>query len=192
MAFGGNGGGEHRPSAFGGVFGKESATSFEVYLNLTPLMDVMSNILFFLLAAFGSTLVAVLPTTIPTRGDAVAAETTPQQEKVNITVRADGTGLTLNCDSPNIDPALLRQFSGRFARQGAGYDYAGFTAALKRIKEKYPESRTMVLVPDDGAKFESVVKIMDAARELRLPNGAKVILFDEVVLSSTPASEKAK
>jgi biopolymer transport protein ExbD len=191
MAFGGGGGGHHS-SAFGGVFGKESATSYEVYLNLTPLMDVMSNILFFLLAAFGSTLVAVLPTTIPTRGDAPSADAVPKEAKVNATVRADAQGLTLNCDSPNVDPAQLKEFSGRFARTANGYDFASFTAALKRIKEKYPESRTMVLVPDDGFKFELVVKIMDAAREQRFADGRKVVLFDEVVLSSTAGSEKIK
>ena len=47
----------------GGLFGKESTASYEVYLNLTPLMDVMSNILFFLLAAFGASAgIAVVPT----------------------------------------------------------------------------------------------------------------------------------
>src|SRR5512137_1785092 len=115
MAFGGGASGEHRSSAFGGVFGKESGTSYEVYLNLTPLMDVMSNILFFLLAAFGATLIAVLPTTIPTRGDPsenVAAE----EKKVTITVRADAQGLTLAVDSPHIGPDELRPLGGRFAR----------------------------------------------------------------------------
>jgi biopolymer transport protein ExbD len=188
MAFAG---GDHRPSALGGVFGKESTTSFEVYLNLTPLMDVMSNILFFLLAAFGSTLVAVLPTTIPTRGADTATET-QQEEKVNATVRADREGLTLKLDSPNLDPSVLRPYGGHFARQGADYDFASFTAALKRVKERWPASRTMILVPDDTFRFEQVVKIMDAAREYHLSDGRKVMLFDEVVLSSTPASEKAK
>jgi biopolymer transport protein ExbD len=192
MGFGGGNSGHHHSSAFGGMFGKESATSYEVYLNLTPLMDVMSNILFFLLAAFGSTLLAVLPTTIPTRGDAPSADAVPKEEKVNVTVRADATGITLNCDSPNVDPSLLKQYAGRFGKQANGYDFASFTAALKRIKEKYPESRTMVLVPDDGFKFDQVVKIMDAAREQRFPDGRKVMLFDEVVLSSTPGSEKIK
>lgn len=191
MAFGGGGHDEHRSSAFGGVFGKESATSYEVYLNLTPLMDVMSNILFFLLAAFGATLIAVLPTSIPTRGDP-SENASAQEEKVTITVRADAQGLTLALDSPHVDPSLLKPFSGRFPRTDKGYDYAAFTQAVKRIKEKWPESRTMVLVPDDGFKFEQIVKVMDAAREYRMPNGKKLMLFDETVLSSTPASEKVK
>jgi biopolymer transport protein ExbD len=201
MAFGGGGYDEHRSSAFGGVFGKESATSYEVYLNLTPLMDVMSNILFFLLAAFGATLVAVLPTSIPTRGDP-SENASAQEEKVTITVRADAQGLTLALDSPHVDPSVLKPFSGRFGRTDKGYDFASFTQAVKRIKEKWPESRTMVLVPDDGFRFEQIVKVMDAAREYRPPPkeceakgrsaGCKMTLFDETVLSSTPASEKVK
>ena len=73
-----------------GLFGKDSGTVYEVYLNLTPLMDVMSNLLFFLLASFGATMVAIMPTTVPTVS---SGESTPDPDKtedaVNVTLRAD-------------------------------------------------------------------------------------------------------
>ncbi len=189
-------------SGFGGLFGKESATSYEVYLNLTPLMDVMSNILFFLLAAFGSTLVAILPTTVPLRVPDGSMSMEAQDDKVTVTLRADTQGLIVGLDSQTLPPEQIRELGARLPKVSytdpktkarvIDYDYTALTATLKRIKEKYPASKTMVLVPDDDMLYETVVKIMDAAREFRLPTGYKMMLFEEVVYSSTPASEKKK
>lgn len=166
----------------GGLFGKESATALSVDLNITPLMDVMSNILFFLLAAFGSTVVAILPTTVPVRStDTAVAEA--QEEKVNVSLRADATGLTLKAESSNIDPALLKDFAAKLPKKGDRYDFEGLTLALKRIKEKYPASKSMVLVPDDDMKYQLIVDIMDAARDYKVATGHRIELFPEVVLS---------
>jgi len=197
MSFGGG----HK-DGLGGLFGKESATSYEVYLNLTPLMDVMSNILFFLLAAFGSTLVAILPTTVPLRTADVSPTIEAKEDKVTVTLRVDATSLLMALDSPTLPPEQLRALGAQLgrvtvtnARTGEKleqYDYAGLTAALKRVKERYPASQTMVLVPNDDIIYETVVEIMDAARDYQLPSGHKMVLFDEVVMSSTPASESKK
>jgi biopolymer transport protein ExbD len=177
------GGGEKKPG-LSGLFGKESATSYDVYLNLTPLMDVMSNILFFLLAAFGATVVAILPTTVPVRSSDTSAKVEAQEEKVNVTIKAEASGLTVACDSPNVDPAKLREFAGRVGRKDGSYDHVALNALVKRIKERYPASKTVVLVPEDDMKYEIIVKIMDAVRDYRMPDGHRVELFPEVVLSS--------
>jgi biopolymer transport protein ExbD len=174
----------------GGLFGKESATAYEVYLNLTPLMDVMSNILFFLMAAFGATVVAIVPTTVPVKSTDTSPPEAQQEEKVNVTLRAEQTGLTVGCDSQNVDPSELKKLGAKISKKDGKYDHASLTAALKRIKERYPASKNMVMVPDDDTKYEVIVKLMDAARDVTLPDGKKFELFPEVVLSSTAGSEK--
>ncbi len=187
MAFGG---GDHRQVLGGGLFGKESTTSYEVYLNLTPLMDVMSNILFFLLAAFGSSLIAILPTTVPIRS--TEAGPPPEEDKVTVNVRADGSGLAVNCDSAAMTPESLRELNAMFKRVGGEpgkeYDYAAFASHLKRVKERYPASSTMVLAPSDELTYDVIVHIMDAARDYPLPDGKRMPLFAEVVLSSVVTS----
>ena len=85
----------------GGLFGKESALTMEVYLNLTPLMDVMSNILFFLLASFGASALAVLSTTVPvqsTEDSSIASE----EDKVTVTVVASVK--SLSCNHKGVNP----------------------------------------------------------------------------------------
>src|SRR5688572_9011961 len=136
MAFGG---GEKKPG-LSGLFGKESSTSYEVYLNLTPLMDVMSNILFFLLAAFGATIVAILPTTVPVRSSDSSAQVEKEDEKVNVTIKAEAHQLTVNCDSPNIDPSKLKDLAAKIGKKDGSYDHASLNALVKRVKERYPAS----------------------------------------------------
>jgi biopolymer transport protein ExbD len=167
-----------------GLFGKESGTSYEVYLNLTPLMDVMSNLLFFLLASFGATMVAIMPTTVPTVSSGESAPADDKKEDaVNVTMRADAAGITLKCESDTIAPDLLKDMGGKIPKVNGQYDYKQITSTLKNIKEKYRASKSVVVVPDDNIPYETVVKLLDAARDTRLIDTRNAILFPDVVLS---------
>ena len=168
----------------GGLFGKESSASMEVSLNLTPLMDVMSNILFFLMISFGATVVAIMPATTPVQSDGSDAGDAPEDTKVTMTIRADAKGLTLDCDNPTMTKDKLQMCKMQIPKKGTVYDLPTFTASLKKIKEKFPGSTSMVLVPEDNVRYEIVVQIMDAARDMKMPNNKKLVLFPDVVLSS--------
>lgn len=176
---------DHKRGIGAGLFGKESGTSYEVYLNLTPLMDVMSNLLFFLLASFGATMVAIMPTTVPTvsSGESSPKDDKPLEGMVNVTLRVDAAGLTLKCESETIAPDVIKDLGGKIPKKDGQYDYKQLTATLKSIKEKYPASKSMVVVPDDGLSYEIIVKILDAARDTRLVDLRNAILFPDVVLS---------
>jgi biopolymer transport protein ExbD len=166
----------------GGGFSKD-AVVYDVFLNLTPLMDVMSNILFFLLAAFGASSLAILAATVPVQSSeetSIAAE----EDKVTVTLRAEATaGFTVQCDSTTMTREQLRAYGGKLPKIDGKFDLPGLTAALKKVKERFPGSSSLILVGDDEIPYEQIVKIMDAARELKLPDGRKIILFPEVVLS---------
>jgi biopolymer transport protein ExbD len=170
-------------SAFGkGMFGKESQT-YDVYLNLTPLMDVISNILFFLLAAFGTSVVAILPATIPLQsGEETSIET--EADKVTVTLNVDQTGVDVLCESVTMTKEQLRGCGGRLNKVGGEYDLLGITTVLKSVKQKYPGSKSMILAALDDLPYQKLVDLMDAGREEKLPDGRKIILFPEVVLSS--------
>ncbi|MEK7704250.1 MAG: biopolymer transporter ExbD, partial [Myxococcota bacterium] len=179
----------HKPG-FGGFFGKESTASADVYLNLTPLMDVMSNILFFLLSAFGASLVAVMPVTVPVQSTTESAVET-MDDKVTVTVKADAFGFAVACASQTAPPEKLRPYAVKLPKRASAYDKDGLRTALVRIKEAFPGSATMILVPDDSLKYDTIVQIMDAARSVTLPGGRLVTLFPEGVLSSIYTGEPA-
>jgi biopolymer transport protein ExbD len=170
-----------------GLFGKDSQI-FDVYLNLTPLMDVMSNILFFLLAAFGTSIIAIFPTTVPVQTEG-STDIAKEDKSVTITVRADNQGIQVNCENAAMTPESLKDCGGFVAKSGEDYDYDNFTSMLVRIKKAYPDSKAMVFVPDETMQYQIVVKIMDASRNKRFSANEKLELFPEVVLSGLVTGE---
>ena len=175
---------EKRSSLGGGMFGKESSANYEVYLNLTPLMDVMSNILFFLLAAFGATAVAIFSVTVPVDATSDAPSEAPPEDRVTVTMRADMTGVTLGCQDPMKLPEELRLCSQHISKAGGVYDVKTLSTSLQKIKQRYPTANTLVFIPDDDIKYETLVKLLDVARDVKQPDGKRLPLFPDVVMSS--------
>jgi biopolymer transport protein ExbD len=172
---------ETKSALGGGLFGKESAV-YDVYLNLTPLMDVMSNLLFFLLAAFGASVIAVLQTTVPVRSEDESSIDTAM-DKVTVTLQVNAAGFTVNCESGTIPEEQLTAYGAQIAKRGADYDNVTLNGHLKRIKDRFPASKTIVMVPDDNIRYQVLVDIMDHARDWTGPDKVKRVLFPEVVMS---------
>lgn len=167
-----------------GLFGKDSTGSADVYLNLTPLLDVMSNILFFLLSAFGATIVAAINVTIPVQSD-TESSVSAEEEKVTVTLRVDAQGFSVKCEGDAIARDQLAAYAAKMPKKGTDYDIATLTAHLIRIKEKWPASATIIVVPDEDLKYDKVVEILDAARDAPGAGGVgKRLLFPDVVLSA--------
>lgn len=154
----------------------------DVYLNLTPLMDVMSNILFFLLSAFGASAVAVFSVTVPVDATSETSDA-PAEDKVTVTMRADSTGVTLGCQDPMKLPDELKVCSQKIPKKAGNYDTQGINTALQGIKAKFPGASSVIFVPDDDIKYQTLVKILDSARDFQKGN-KKLPLFPEVVMSS--------
>ena len=64
----------------------------------------------------------------------------------------------------------------------AGEDSANWELAehLKSLKTQYPDSDTMILIPDDTISYREIITIMDCARTYEAKS-----LFPKVVLSGT-------
>jgi biopolymer transport protein ExbD len=143
------------------VFGE--APVAPVSLNLTALMDILSNLLFFLLAAFGATVVMAINATVPVRSD--KSDVAATRQTVTALVSVSTGALELTVTGTEQAQADLDRFRAHFAATPTGFDLAAFTKQLVSIKEEYPRSDTMILSAEPGARYESMIKIMDAARE---------------------------
>jgi biopolymer transport protein ExbD len=171
-------------SIFGGrksMFGKEGSSDVVVDLNLTPLMDVMSNILFFLLASFGAAIVSFLNASVPVQSDTPPPEM--PKNAVVLTVQMAKDGYKLNASNDWLQLDELNQLKQIIPKAGKSYDDKSLNAAVYKIKEKYPGSETLMLVPDDPNLYDEVVGAMEACREYRLDSKRKVRLFPKVVIS---------
>ena len=164
------------------VFGESPPAPVD--LNLTALMDILSNLLFFLLASFGATIVMSINGTVPVQSadksdvadNKLSVTVALKVTKDNIEVTASGTAQT---------EQELEVFHKIVPSAGGKPDFASLTAHLKHIKDTYPKSDTVLMTPEPGVPYSALIQTMDAAREVADPATKKQLpLFPTVVMST--------
>ena len=165
------------------VFGEE--THAPVQLNLTALMDILSNLLFFLLACFGTTIVMGINATTPVQSDKSSVADTRQTVTAGVAIVKDGYDVTIQGQAQTQDE--LDRWHKRIPMKDGTEDFAALTAYLLSIKQNFPKSDTVILTPEAGVNYEVMIQTMDAARETNITvQGIPrlLALFPTVVVST--------
>jgi biopolymer transport protein ExbD len=166
------------------VFGEAPVSP--VQLNLTALMDILSNLLFFLLAAFGATIVMVINGTVPVQsGDESGVADSKRAVTLNLAVSQ--AGFRVSALGTAFSQEELDAMERTIPLHGKTHDFGALTKHLRGIKEKFPKSDTVILTPESGLKYDLLVRTMDAAREYESKEGVsmrQVALFPTVVVST--------
>ena len=184
MSGGAESGEEEGRSPGSNIFGEETASP--VALNLTALMDILSNLLFFLLACFGTTIVMGINATVPVQSshDSDMADT---KQTVTAHVSVEKAGLDVALVGSAQSQEELDRWHKKIPTRDGNQDYQALTALLLQIKRTYPRSDTMILTPESGITYESMVGTMDAARETEVTlsgTSRRLSLFPTVVVST--------
>ncbi len=177
---------------FGGgtsAFGKEGSDDVAVDLNLTPLMDVMSNILFFLLASFGAAIVSFVAVSVPVQSDAPGAA--PKTDSVMVNLRVLPGEYRLNVTNEAVDREKLEAHRGVLPKRDGRYDNAALHAALYKIKLEFPASDTLMIVPSETTVYDEIIQIMDTARAHEA-DGKRIRLLPKVVVADLVKAETAE
>jgi biopolymer transport protein ExbD len=145
-------------------------------INLVPYLDIVTNIIIFLLASvaynveFGN--INVTLPTIAQGGAGVVDE--PQKPPLNLTVSAGGSGFTVGA-SGGFMPIIPKLSDGK-------YDYKKLTTVLMEVKAA-PENASETKATfnaDANVPYEVVVETLDAMRE----DTSGKLLFPDVVFSA--------
>ena len=131
-------------------------------LNLVPYMDIVTNIIIFLLAsvvnqvALGN--VNVSSPTI-SAGGASAADTPPEKPPLNLTISVGGTGFTIAA-SGGVLPIVPKLPTGQ-------YDYKSLTTKLKEIKSNptNADETKANFSADANIAYDVVIATLDAMRQ---------------------------
>lgn len=170
----------------GSAFGGGEAEAEEVYLNLTPMIDILTCLLFFLLISFGAVIIALISASVPVLSDG-DADPNASQAKVTMGLQITDKALLVSATHDTMSEAELAGLRKTLPKRGEDYDFDGLHQHLLSVKKKYPNSTTIVITPAAAVAYEAVVKAMDASRDR--PGGTKrrplrVPVFPEAVVST--------
>jgi len=130
-------------------------------LNLTPFIDMVTCLMFFLLMFAGIIPVVIIDAPLPkiasTAEEVKKAKDTNNKLEVmvqmspeSLTIKAEGYGSKSFAKAPNGD-----------------FNWDEFRKHLIQLHARKPDSREITLMPNDDVNFDLMIQVMDEARELK-------------------------
>ncbi len=152
-------------------------------VDLAALVDVLANMLFFLLATVTFLQLKTLNAAVP----ALSTGEVSTGKAVDVSVEVRRSGFVLKASGEPADKnAVFTPVDERFPRKEDGtLDTVNLSKKLWEIKKVAPEVKNIMIFPEQGILFEEVVRTMDATRDFPSasdPN-KRVPLFSRPVLS---------
>lgn len=147
-------------------------------LNLTPLMDVFTVLVVFLLITAVFTSITIMELNVPTRAGA-SAPITPNFT-IEVIVRKAGleiaNGASVEAAIPKIDDK---------------YDLKKLSEILLRLKAQYPEKEDATVLMEPKVEYDQLIQVMDAVRGAEvLAEGnkavEKIVLFPKISIGDAP------
>ena len=163
-------------------------------LNIVPFLDIVTNIIMFLLATTAAVLTVVqleahLPTLAAGRSRGGAAPT----NALNLSVTVSEEGLIVSGSGGKLAPGCRDTQTGRVItvpllpnpnvdENGDGlpdlYDWPALTRCLSVVHGTFPDERQSILTADPNVEYRHIVRAMDAMR-----SDGTVELFPDILLS---------
>jgi biopolymer transport protein ExbD len=132
-------------------------------LNLVPLVDILTSIVFFSLATYTGVALAAMtafdlslpPTVVTATNPAVGAK--DPQLSLLLAVRINTNGLRVEHSGGN--QAFRKDIPGL-----GESSLAQLRELLTGIRRTYPDNQDILVVPDDAVSYDDVVKVLEQAR----------------------------
>jgi biopolymer transport protein TolR len=136
-------------------------------LNIVPFLDIVMNILIFVLATVAVTFTASIETNPPaSKGAGVRAEIA--SEALNLSVFIVSDGFSLKASGGNIAPGCQDRGAGiAVPKVDGNYDFASLTACAARLKGLSPEfadETQATITANPGVDYGTVIAVMDSLR----------------------------
>ena len=161
---------------------KKRHVSTDQPLNITPLIDILSNMVFFLMLSISFVHLRMVSASVTQQSDSNDLDT---ETALTVTVMMGDYGFRASARDPAKKPNEGGEEKKEFPKQGDKWDYNGLSLWLRGIKVKAPKSDSVIMTPEPQVPLARVVDAMDACREAPSTTGTgHVPTFPKVVLSS--------
>ncbi len=146
-------------------------------INLVPYMDIVTNIIIFLLASvINQVPLGTVNVSSPTFGAGGAGDNA-DKPALNLTVTVGISGFTL-AGSGGVMPPIPKLPTG-------DYDYNALTAKLTEIKKQFSDETKATFNADAVTPYDTVVKTLDAMRYYKDEKEQREkVLFPDVVFAA--------
>ena len=149
-------------------------------IDMVPIMNMFLVLIPFLLSSASFFDINAIHTSVPVRQTNVNQnESESTKEAIVIPViemKADR--IQLYVMSEQISANDLSKWDLSFTKQKDRFPFEDIQSYLQDMKNKYPKSDTILVIPDDDILYETIIQTMDLAR-----NATETQLFPNVVLS---------
>lgn len=159
-------------------------------VDLAALVDIMANMIFFLMATVTFLTLRTVNAAVPAMSS--GAVDTGKSVDVTLEVTAAGFVVRASGEAPDGKPVAEEE---RIARRGDGrLDGRALTKRLWEIKKIVPEQKNIIIIPEDNIPFEDVIVAMDASRDMPsiVDPRKRVPLFPRPVLSEAETKSAAE
>ncbi len=145
---------EHSPDEAGGE------------LNIVPFLDIIMNVLIFVLATITVSFTATIDTYPPRAGSGARAPTTPT---LGLTILIVPDGFSLKARGGNVAPGCNDTGPGiAIGKKDGDYDYAALKACVAKLKGAAPEFKDemgVTISANPPIPYQVVISTMDAVRK---------------------------
>jgi len=149
-------------------------------LNIVPFLDIVVNILIFVLATVAVTFTSTIETT-PPAGKGTGVRAAVPQDSLNLTVLVVSEGFSLKASGGSVATGCTGLGGGvSIPKKGSQYDFAGLTACAAKLKNSnpaYAEEDQVFIGANPGTEYQLIIQVIDALR--RTPDG-QTPLFENV------------
>ena len=153
----------------------------DVELDMVPIMNMFLVLIPFLLLSASFFQMKAINTSVPVQAE-VDASMSPEKEKdikVTVVVQIGKNGIDLSLISDLAEYEELMKWDTKIDKVNQDeYPLNQMAMYLQKIKETYPASDTLIIIPDGNVIYETIIQTMDVSRHLN-----DIPLFPNVVLS---------
>jgi biopolymer transport protein ExbD len=136
-------------------------------LNIVPFLDIVVNILIFVLATVAVTFTTSIETSPPAASSS-GVRSTSQDKALGLTVLIVDDGFSLKAAGGNVAPGCQGPGPGlAIPNRGAAHDFTGLTACAARLKRSSPDfsAETQVFLgANPGTDYQTLISTIDALR----------------------------
>jgi len=104
----------------------------EPYLNLTPMIDILTCLLFFLLLSFGAIVVALINVSVPALSEGGDPGEPDKTVKVTMSVSVTDKGFDVSGGADGLSEEAIKKLAKKIPLGAEGYDYPRSTTSCSR------------------------------------------------------------